>query len=72
MDIVNGIVSENAESLACFRKLRDFAVQEGLGFDLQYIIGNHDWLINRYPDARAAVAAASAIRGEIASPEEVA
>ncbi len=58
LEIVKDILSlpENRRALDCFKELRAFAASAGFGFDLQYVIGNHDWLINRYPVCRNAVA----------------
>ncbi len=50
--------AENQESLSYLTDLREFTDRKGLGFELQYVIGNHDWLINRYPDCRRDVATA--------------
>jgi len=50
--------SENQKSLGYLADLREFADRRGLAFELQYVIGNHDWLINRYPNCRQEVATA--------------
>ncbi len=59
-NILQGIltVKENKESLAEFDRLRDYAAEKGVPFGITYVIGNHDWLVNRYPSCRAMVAKA--------------
>jgi len=59
--ILNGILSNNKDSLAELRSLREWAAEKKIPFDITYVIGNHDWLINRYPACRKAVAAALGI-----------
>lgn len=58
--IIEGILSnsENMKSLGCFKELREFSGEMNIGFQLQYVIGNHDWLINRYPGCRKVIAEA--------------
>jgi UDP-2,3-diacylglucosamine pyrophosphatase LpxH len=56
--ILQAILSNNLQSLASFDKLRQFAGQKGITFEINYVIGNHDWLINRYPSCREQVAKA--------------
>lgn len=60
LNIMKGILQnpENKKSLSYLADLREFADRRELGFELQYVIGNHDWLINRYPDCRQEVATA--------------
>jgi len=47
--ILNGILSNNKDSLTELRGLREWAEKKKVHFDITYVIGNHDWLINRYP-----------------------
>jgi UDP-2,3-diacylglucosamine pyrophosphatase LpxH len=69
-EIVKAILGneENRKSLACFQELREFARRKGLDFQLQYVIGNHDWLINRYADCRQQVADALGMSPGAAAP----
>lgn len=53
--ILNEIITNNQVSLGYFDNLRGYAVKMGVPFDITYVIGNHDWLINRYPNCRATV-----------------
>jgi UDP-2,3-diacylglucosamine pyrophosphatase LpxH len=55
-NILRTILLNNRQSLASFDKLRQFARQRGVPFEITYVIGNHDWLINRYPSCREQVA----------------
>jgi len=59
--ILDSILSENRDSLSELRGLRQLAEEKKVPFDITYVIGNHDWLINRYPACRNAVAAALGI-----------
>ena len=52
--IVNDIITNNQQSLNWIKSLGQLA----LTFDLQYVIGNHDWLINRYPKIVKTIASA--------------
>jgi UDP-2,3-diacylglucosamine pyrophosphatase LpxH len=52
-DIVRGILNHNCQSIEWIRKLQTLSQK----FELQYVIGNHDWLLNRYPDIAKNVAA---------------
>jgi len=47
--ILQGIITNNRESLAVFSALRAYAQEKNVPFEITYVIGNHDWLINRYP-----------------------
>jgi UDP-2,3-diacylglucosamine pyrophosphatase LpxH len=57
-NIVNGILQQNKDSFDYLNDLRHFAERRNITFELQYIIGNHDWLINRYPTIVKTVASA--------------
>jgi UDP-2,3-diacylglucosamine pyrophosphatase LpxH len=59
--IVNGILETNKESLDILKNLKQLAINGGIPFKLQYVIGNHDWLINRYPNIRKNVGLALCI-----------
>jgi len=56
LDILNDIQRRNQESLNYFNTLRDYAARKNLPFEIRYVLGNHDWLINRYPETRDLVA----------------
>jgi len=56
LDILNDIQKRNQESLNYFNTLRDYAARKNLPFEIRYVLGNHDWLINRYPETRDLVA----------------
>jgi UDP-2,3-diacylglucosamine pyrophosphatase LpxH len=59
--ILDDIITNNQKSLGYFDNLREYAAKMGVPFDITYVIGNHDWLVNRYPDCRAAAAKALGI-----------
>ncbi|MBI1920912.1 MAG: hypothetical protein HYS23_07495 [Geobacter sp.] len=56
-EIVNGILSsaENSSSIEHIKSIREAADARNVPFSIEYVIGNHDWLINRYPEAIQAV-----------------
>lgn len=54
--ILTRILANNADSLSIFGELRDYFKGKGVPFQVDYIIGNHDWLVNRYPSCRSLVA----------------
>lgn len=56
--IVDKICSdaENKESVAHLRKFRERMAKKGIQVKITYIIGNHDWLVNRFPDTRTRIA----------------
>lgn len=56
LDILKAIQKNNQASLNYFSVLRDYAARKDLPFAMSYVPGNHDWLINRYPEARDLVA----------------
>lgn len=60
-NILQGIVTNNAKALTVFDYLRQYAVKKGVPFKITYVIGNHDWLINRYQGCRNLVAGALGI-----------
>jgi len=59
--ILDKIITNNKGALGYFDNLRQYAVNKGVPFDITYVIGNHDWLINRYPNCRATAAKALGI-----------
>ncbi len=61
--ILNGIIQKNKDSLAEFSGLRQWARQKDIPFGITYVMGNHDWLINRYAACRKSAAAALGIAG---------
>ena len=69
-EILNGIIGNNTGALAELQRLREWSDQNNIPFDITYVIGNHDWLINRYPACRKAVAAALGIKGNAPFPTE--
>lgn len=46
--ILRGIITNNRQSLDELLTLRAYAQGKNVPFAITYIIGNHDWLINRY------------------------
>jgi hypothetical protein len=56
--ILRGIIATNQESLDELLALGDYAKERKIPFEIKYIIGNHDWLINRYPGCIKMVEAA--------------
>lgn len=48
--------SENKASVDYLRELQDKMVGKGMPLKITYVVGNHDWLINRYPETRVAIA----------------
>jgi UDP-2,3-diacylglucosamine pyrophosphatase LpxH len=55
LSIVEGILGNNAQTLAHLRNIEAIARDCCVPFQIDYVIGNHDWLINRYPSAQAKV-----------------
>ncbi len=47
--ILQGIITNNRQSLDELLTLRAYAQTKNVPFEITYVIGNHDWLINRYP-----------------------
>ncbi len=70
--ILQGIITSNQQSLAILRDLRQYAAQKKVPFDITYVIGNHDWVINRYPRCRGMAAKALGIAtGNDSFPSEL-
>ncbi|HHT9126322.1 MAG TPA: metallophosphoesterase [Candidatus Brocadiia bacterium] len=56
VEIVKSICA-NTNNKASVQHLKDFKNKmAGVTVNFTYIVGNHDWLINRYPDARVQIA----------------
>lgn len=58
-EIVNGICNndENKKSITHLNTLKENMKKENIPVKFTYIIGNHDWLINRYAETRKKIAA---------------
>lgn len=54
--IVNDICEENRDSLGYLLAFKETMAAKGVAVKYSYIVGNHDWLINRYPDTRTKIA----------------
>lgn len=54
-EIVTKII-DNPRNQEARKYLKDFETTCGVNLVLSYMIGNHDWLINRYPSTRQAIA----------------
>ncbi|HEX8961278.1 MAG TPA: hypothetical protein VF775_06870 [Geobacteraceae bacterium] len=67
-NILRDILTANGASLAEFDRLRDYAGKRGIPFGITYVIGNHDWLVNRYPGCREMAANALGIPSADAPP----
>jgi UDP-2,3-diacylglucosamine pyrophosphatase LpxH len=48
--------ADNKKSMAYIEEFREEMKSEEVSTKITYIVGNHDWLINRYPESRAKVA----------------
>lgn len=59
LEIVKRICSNpnNSQSMDYLKSFKEKMKKKGVDASLTYIIGNHDWLINRYPEARGMIAA---------------
>lgn len=57
-EVINRICRNpnNRESMNHLKGFRDKMKEKEVDATLEYIIGNHDWLINRYPEAREMIA----------------
>lgn len=71
LQILDGILSKNKDSLAELQGLREWSTNKGIPFDITYVIGNHDWLINRYSSCRKSVAKALGIAESGPFPSEL-
>jgi len=56
--IVDKIVNrpENVKAIGYLRTFQDHVREHGVNIKISYIIGNHDWLINKYPSTRMKIA----------------
>jgi UDP-2,3-diacylglucosamine pyrophosphatase LpxH len=61
MNILQGIITNNQLSLQELLNLKQYAKQKNVPFDITYVVGNHDWLINRYSSCINMAAAALGI-----------
>ena len=48
--------TDNKKSMTHLEEFREEMANQGVSTKITYIIGNHDWLINRYPETRTKVA----------------
>jgi UDP-2,3-diacylglucosamine pyrophosphatase LpxH len=57
-EIVRRIISNprNQEAIGYLKDFEKTCADQGVELVLSYLIGNHDWLINRYPSTRQAIA----------------
>ncbi len=77
-EILNRICrnSDNKKSMMHLKKFKDEMSEQGVSVKIKYMIGNHDWLINRYPETRTKVARFLALdnpnqyKNEVFSTEE--
>lgn len=54
--IVDDICEKNKNSLGYLLKFKETMFDKGVNVKFSYIVGNHDWLINRYPETRTKIA----------------
>ena len=72
LKILQGIINNNEKSIEYLRSLEALAGQMAGGFRTTYVIGNHDWLINRYASCRDLVAGSLGItQGKDPFPTEL-
>lgn len=69
--VLDGIITNNQGCLDQLQDLRTWAKTQGIDYQLQYVIGNHDWLINRYPTCLSMVGKVLGIDGSLPLPEEL-
>ncbi len=75
--ILTAVLAQNQPSLAELGNLRNYFNDKGIPCEIDYIIGNHDWLINRYPSCISLAAGAlgipaaavSTFQGELFDPD---
>ncbi len=67
MTIVERICANpmNKTSLGHLQEFTDTLAKQGRPVEITYLPGNHDWLVNRYPETRRAVAAFLGLRNPI-------
>jgi len=58
IEIVNRICKNavNKKSITHLKEFTEEMAEQGVSVKITYIIGNHDWLINRYPETRTKIA----------------
>lgn len=66
--ILQSILTINQQLLKSFDTIREYAEERKVPFEIVYIIGNHDWLINRYQSCRQMVSTALGIAGTGTAP----
>ncbi len=66
--ILTAVLAQNQPSLAELGNLRNYFIGKNIPFEIEYIIGNHDWLINRYPSCRNLAAGALGMPAAEAPP----
>lgn len=72
LKILQGILNNNEKSILYLRSLEELTGQMAGGFRTTYVIGNHDWLINRYASCRDLVAGSLGItQGKDPFPTEL-
>jgi UDP-2,3-diacylglucosamine pyrophosphatase LpxH len=70
LHIVQVILDKNRETISLLTRLSKLADKRKIPFRINYVIGNHDWLINRYPSCRDAVASALGMQTPAATFKE--
>lgn len=72
-EIVDGILDSpaNSESIGHIHSIAEAVQGTGIPFSVEYVIGNHDWIINRYPSAIQAVAGKLAMGDVKSFPAEL-
>jgi UDP-2,3-diacylglucosamine pyrophosphatase LpxH len=55
-EIVAKIIQQNGDVIGYLQKFAQFCASRDVDMEISYIVGNHDWLINRYPSTRLAIA----------------
>lgn len=58
IEILNRICKNpvNKKSITHLEKFKKEMVKQGVSVEITYIVGNHDWLVNRYPETRTKTA----------------
>jgi UDP-2,3-diacylglucosamine pyrophosphatase LpxH len=55
-EIVADIIKQNGAAMGYLQEFAQYCASRGVQFKTSYVVGNHDWLINRYPSTRTAIA----------------
>ena len=66
--ILRSILDNNRVLLDHFDTLKEYAEKRGVPFAITYVIGNHDWLINRYESCREMVSTRLGLVGAGGTP----